>query len=299
MTTEQVAPTPTDLPFRDPRNSSEAWARDQAVEFGIAFGNACPNIWAPIEEWYPAIHRTALSQARSLVQRISTETRQWVFYLSLTAAFGGVLLLFIFLTRGTPSALDFAVAWFLWTLLWLAAYIVGRFRHRRVVRIRQERFEWLTEVIWTMATTQILRMRSAAAQYQPGAGTSFQPTTEPPAPTQFGASDVGALHLAAAWMRYLGEIDAQPLGGQWTGSLHYLAGVFNSAAELGEAELHALVGFAVADGRRPLAFTAGPASQSAIVYADRVGLPLFEYSAVGGTLAGRSQAAVDQLKTGL
>ncbi|WP_345761253.1 hypothetical protein [Diaminobutyricibacter sp. McL0608] len=82
-----------------------------------------------------------------------------MFYLSLTAAFGGVLLFFIFLTRGTPSALDFAVAWLLWTLLWLAAYIVGRFRHRRVVRIRQKRFEWLTEVIWTMATTQILRMK--------------------------------------------------------------------------------------------------------------------------------------------
>jgi hypothetical protein len=299
MSTQQTSAVSTGLPFRDPRSSSEEWARDGAIAFGVAFGQACPNIWAPLGDWVPAINNATADEGRRLVKRIGTETRSWVLYLSLTAAVGGVALLAAWLARGAPIALVFLVTWMIWTLLWIIAYIVGRVRHGRVVAIQQERFEWLTDVAGRTAIAQILSLRSEAALHSPGSKDVIQPAGPPPEAAAFGASDAGALHLVAAWMKYLGESDARPLDIQAVGSMHYVCAVYNTGGPIPDTALHALVGRATADGRKPIAFASGEYSDAATKYANAVGLPVFVYDAVNGTLAARSEGASERLRAGL
>ncbi|MDZ8199935.1 restriction endonuclease [Microbacterium sp. SSW1-59] len=123
-----------------------------------------------------------------------------------------------------------------------------------------------------------------------------------PPPQPFGVSAEGAEHLVAMWMRHLGVLDAEVTrfsgdGGIDVVAAGYVAQVKNIAGFVPIQDVRALFGVAASDDKRGLLFTSGTLTSEGFAFANRVGLALFHYDAVAGTLAGLNEIgkrAVDQ-----
>lgn len=105
-------------------------------------------------------------------------------------------------------------------------------------------------------------------------------------------------------MHYLGEADAEVTrftgdGGIDVSSNHYLAQVKNYEGTVGVASIRELAGVAAADGRKPLFFTSGAYASGAVEFAERVGMPLFVYDAIEGSLQHANESALSRLRQGL
>lgn len=112
-----------------------------------------------------------------------------------------------------------------------------------------------------------------------------------PAPQPYGVSHEGAERLCEAWMRHLGVLDAAVTritsdGGIDVESAEYVAQVKNYAGSVAVADIRALLGVAVAEGKKALFFTSGEITAEGLAFADRTEIALFRYNAVEGSLAG-------------
>ncbi len=123
---------------------------------------------------------------------------------------------------------------------------------------------------------------------------------------KYGVSHEGAEQLVAEWMVYLGETDSQVTrysgdGGIDVESSHYVTQVKNYSENqsVGSNDLRELQGVATLSGRRPLFFTSGRYPSGGVEFADRVGMALFRYDAVAGSLIGANGLGLILLRTGL
>lgn len=121
-----------------------------------------------------------------------------------------------------------------------------------------------------------------------------------PFPQRYGVSDEGAEHLAAAWMRYLGIIDAEVTkfgndGGIDVTSSDYIAQVKNYATtrSVGVAAVRELAGVAAPTDRTALFFTSGTYAAGAITFANSCRIHLLRYSALEGKLEGISRGTAN------
>jgi hypothetical protein len=126
----------------------------------------------------------------------------------------------------------------------------------------------------------------------------------PPAPQPFGVSDAGAEALCAEWMRHLGAPEATVTrltsdGGIDIESTNYIAQVKNYAGTVGVAEVRELAGVSHDDGRHALFFTSGAYASGAQEFAQRIGMALFRYNAVEGTISDQNRFAADMIAHGL
>lgn len=170
---------------------------------------------------------------------------------------------------------------------------------RRSVDVR-ELERWLGRVAFVtfmLRTSELAQEATAAVSGRPG-------HFPQPAPQAFGVSDAGAEALCAEWMRHLGVPEAATTrhsgdGGIDVESTNYIAQVKNYAGTVGVAEVREMAGVAHGDGRHALFFTSGEYASGATEFAERVGMALFQFNAIDGTLTGRNRFAVDMIANGL
>lgn len=125
-----------------------------------------------------------------------------------------------------------------------------------------------------------------------------------PEPQRFGVSHEGAERLCAAWMRHLGALDAEVTrftgdGGIDIASETFVAQVKNYTGSVAVADVRALFGVAVAEGKRPLLFTSGTVTVEGNVFAERVGMALIRYDAVAGIISGLNDLGAQYVEWGL
>lgn len=118
----------------------------------------------------------------------------------------------------------------------------------------------------------------------------------PPAPQPYGVSHEGAESLACDWMRHLGVVDAGVTrfvgdGGIDVDSSTCIAQVKNYTGTVPVHEIRAIYGTAAAEQKHALVFTSGFLTTEGALFADRVGMLVFRYDAVQGTLEGLNELA--------
>lgn len=126
----------------------------------------------------------------------------------------------------------------------------------------------------------------------------------PPDPQPYGVSHEGAEHLAAAWLRHLGALDAEVTrlsgdGGIDVESERYVAQVKNYAGTVPVEELRALHGVASIEGKRAILLTSGSLTIAAAEFADRAGIIVLHYDAISATLTGLNDLGVIAVADGL
>jgi len=109
-----------------------------------------------------------------------------------------------------------------------------------------------------------------------------------------------AEELAADWMRILGEEGVRVTrqtkdGGVDVVSTRCVAQVKNYVGSVGVAEIRQLFGASTLDGRKPLFFTSGTYTKSAIEFAQQAKVYLYKYSAQDATLDGINSFAIESL----
>lgn len=136
--------------------------------------------------------------------------------------------------------------------------------------------------------------------------TSFTPGGPAPEAMKYGVSHEGAEYLVAEWMVYLGESDSHVTrfsgdGGIDVESSHYVTQVKNYSRNrsVGSNDIRELQGIATLSGRRPLFFTSGKYPSGGVEFADKVGMALFRYDALAGSLVGANGLGLMLLRTGL
>lgn len=127
---------------------------------------------------------------------------------------------------------------------------------------------------------------------------------DPPKATSDWISPRDAERLVAQWIRALGEPSAGVTsfvadGGVDVVSDNYLAQVKHYQGKVGPAAIRELVGVCKVDGRKPLFFTSGSYTASAIGFADSSEVALFIYNASEGTLVSANSHAEGILNHGL
>ncbi|WIB65851.1 restriction endonuclease [Curtobacterium sp. MCBD17_040] len=162
--------------------------------------------------------------------------------------------------------------------------------------------------VWALRARHNRRLRTAAGGTARWAGTAGTGTGEsaaaPPAPQPFGVSHQGAEALAAAWMQWMGLAGATATqfggdGGIDVTQREWVAQVKNyTRTNVGRPEVQNLYGVAAAERKRPMFFTSSGYSSGAVEFADKVGVALFVYDAVGGALTPVNLAAKIVMKGG-
>lgn len=151
------------------------------------------------------------------------------------------------------------------------------------------------------AIAQIDARRNAARSTPEGEASARGPM--PPA-QPFGVSHEGAEALCAEWLKYLGELDAEYTrvvgdGGIDVQSSRYIGQVKNYSGTVGVASIRELAGVATVDGRRAVFFTSGTYASGSVSFANQVGMPLFVYNAVEGSLSHANEIAEKAIISGL
>lgn len=113
-----------------------------------------------------------------------------------------------------------------------------------------------------------------------------------------------AEYLAALWMRHLGEIDAhvsQPTrdGGIDVESKNFVAEVKHHAKPVGPGPIRSIYGVATAAGKLGVVFSRNGYTTSAVEFANRAGVVLFEYNSDAGTLRGITAVSQRARENGL
>lgn len=153
----------------------------------------------------------------------------------------------------------------------------------------------------------LLASSNAVSEYMAQEELAQQHLSRPapaPDPQPFGVSHEGAEHLAAAWLRHLGVADAEVTrfsgdGGVDVESEHYVAQVKNYAGTVPVEELRALHGVATIEGKRAILLTSGALTVAGAEFADRAGMIVLHYDAVGANLTGLNDLGVLAVADGL
>jgi predicted RecB family endonuclease len=114
---------------------------------------------------------------------------------------------------------------------------------------------------------------------------------EPPAPISSGVSREGAVELCRDWMAYLGAADTVVASAdvRQTCDLYsnrFVAWVDHHRGNLDPELVERAARISFTDGRRPLIFARGGVLPDAQVRADALGVALFCYVAIDGSLEG-------------
>jgi len=187
--------------------------------------------------------------------------------------------------------------------LWLASVFHTSAKNHQIFERRQA----VEQAVAHAALDAIETRRNEARSHDPSktarAG-GFVPAGPAPLPQTYGVSHEGAERLVAEWMSYLGAKDVAVTsfagdGGVDVASLNYIAQVKNYAGSVDVESIRALGGVAYADGRKPLFFTSGTYTAASIAFASQVGMALFRYDAVRGSLEPVGDMAAKYMTTGL
>jgi hypothetical protein len=286
------------------------------LHLGESFGASYTNIWDDKYTVFEAACDELAPRAQELAPRTVTPDADvkkwfwrswWIGWLGFASFVVGVI--------GTPSNryardVDYtaevlgilgvvlaAPVWLWFLVAWGEARKKQRKRHH----------EWLTQVGVRAALATVEDRQEAARSYDPDAergNAPFTPGGPAPLPQPYGVSHEGAEALVTAWLRYLGESDAEATrfvgdGGIDVQSQHYIAQVKNYSGSVGVAEVRELGGVGSVDGRKPLFFTSGSYASGAVDFAERCGIALFIYDARLGTLVGANSVAESALARGL
>ena len=186
------------------------------------------------------------------------------------------------------------------------AWIASHTKWRRRVTSRADLRGHLAEVAAgsAMEVIRARRIRTKTTSHEGDVAPKFDAQWPPPFPQPYGVNDAGAEALVGDWMRHLGALDTVVTrvsndGGIDAYSSRYIAQTKNYTGTVGVAEVRELAGVCAADGRRGLFFTSGVYAVGAIEFADRVGIALFIYDAVRGTLVAANPNAQTILNSGL
>jgi len=283
---------------------------EDAHAAGRTWGSDYEKIWDTMEAMAPqlgpychALANTILPQAR------------WVKSIWYWAAWAALIAGFVFLNLATnarkhyqhPDVYDmftgisFVASVALWGVCAFLTYEANRDLEdrRRIVK----------EAIADGALAAIQERRDKARAYDPAKkkrkkGKGFTPGGPAPLPQPFGVSHEGAEQLVAQWMTYLGAQGVATTtftgdGGVDVTSHHYIAQVKNYTGSVDVEAVRALGGVAYADGRKPLFFTSGTYTAGSVAFASQVGMGLFRYDAIQGTLEPVGDLATRYMTTGL
>lgn len=274
---------------------------DGARRIGRGYGGSYPHIWEPTTDIAPKLFAFAIDQAARLENKPRLRDTPW-FWISCLLFCSGCTI--VALGRGG----EFIALWIVNTISWgLCLWATGSTTTRKQNAYIQ-RQELLKRAIYDSAAQRIEERRNEARDYNPSvraaSGGGFVPKAPAPPPQPYGVSHEGAEHLVAEWMRYMGAIDVRVTqlsgdGGIDVSGLNYIAQVKNYVGSVDVAAIRELAGVAYADGRKPLFFTSGNYSSGAIAFADQVGIALFVYDAVAGSLLPVSSLASRIMTHGL
>lgn len=277
----------------------------ETTTIGRAWADEISSIWDPVDQIAPRLRAFANERAFSMAPRPrwrDMESFAWTWVL-----FGTGFVIFLiggaFKDEDWPSFL-----WMVNTLAWIAAWLwtlhgTDRLRKEHLVRL-----EALSRAIFDAASVRIEERKREAREYRPDTPSSpangFVPAGPAPRPQPYGVSHEGAEHLVAEWMAYLGAKEVQVTrfsgdGGIDVSGLHYIAQVKNYAGTVDVASVRELAGVAYADGRKPLFFTSGAYASGAVAFAEQVGIALFVYDAINGTLSPVGEKAIEAMRYGL
>lgn len=270
---------------------------------GYNFAVKLPNIWLPNKELYEEFDAlrpaTNSLSANYPAPRSASGIPPFVYLLA------SVVIFFIGVGIGTDStAWIFVLSSFSLGVIWIIKALAASGAKSAAAT---ERLEWLHRVAVFEASAHVEKRRLDARSHDPSIRSSsvtFTPAGNPPLPQPYGVSHEGAEALCAEWMRFYGEADAEVTrftsdGGIDVTSLHYIAQVKNYAGTVGVESIREMAGTALDDGRKALFFTSGTYASGALSFADRIGMPLFIYDAVAGTLTGANAHAESIFSTGL
>ncbi len=298
---------------RAPTSQREVRAAHVVSESGREAGASYDRIWEPwdtqIAEFSSELQ--PLASALADFRRVSTNVWRIAAWLTGVIAVAFFVMAYNFEISNEGFREDYSEPLLGWgiiaAVLWIVAAIGAV-----VVKVadeshRDERAEWLNDVSVEAALMTVVDRRTEATQIDtPGVSPqrAFAPRSAMPAPQPYGVSNAGAEALCAAWMRYFGEEDAAETrftgdGGIDVSSVRYIAQVKNFSGAIGVAAVRELAGVAHVDGRRSLFFTSGTYPTGAVDFANRVGMALFTYDAVEGSLAAENTEGERVFERGL
>lgn len=294
----------TELHRLDALDTEEPELVAKARRAGRLYGDSFPSIWEPERQIASEVYAAAAAHAAAMQvpPRLVRSPWYWLGWLLFLSG----LVIFLLAMRAEYYA-EFINPWFINTVAWGIVVWLAFSGYWKAAKIHDARRSELSRVYFEAATARIDARKHEARNYSPAEsdrGGSFVPRGPAPLPQPFGVSHEGAEHLVAEWMRFLGGVEVNVTqfsgdGGIDISGLHYVAQVKNYTGAVDVAAVRELAGVAYADGRKPLFFTSGTYSSGAISFAEQVGIALFVYDAVAGTLSPVGELAKDVMTSGL
>lgn len=182
------------------------------------------------------------------------------------------------------------------------------YAHQKLEEARREVYDQLQERRQAKArarsvlTSQAILKRAERRKSRIATAILSRPAPMP-VPLPYGVSHKGAEILVTEWMRFLGVKDAAVTrftadGGIDVVSSTHLAQVKNYTGTVSVEEIRAFFGVATASKLLPWFFTSGGYTREALLFADRVEMPLFIYVAEEGRLRGQNdvgRVVIDRL----
>ena len=207
----------------------------------------------------------------------------------------------VFLSLSMTNSVFWQV-WFWISFFWVIGVVIAFSRGGNKIDFSNN--EELFDAFFDSAATEIENKRKSIEVSSKKIEQKIRQRGPKPLPQPYGVSHEGAEALCAAWMRHLGEMDAEFTrvvgdGGIDVQSSRFIGQVKNYAGSVGVASIRELAGVAVVDGRKALFFTSGTYASGAINFANQSGIALFVYDAVAGSLSSANQLAKKVISTGL
>lgn len=304
------------------------WSENSAHSQGVAIGRALPDPWISDAELRRAIQAELgprLRPRKSVAQARAEKWRGIASSVNFVAVIAAGWLLIVAHPGWLPSwvprapaevtaavfaavALDLQLSLFvvlaILALGALAMAIVASVRAKSSVARMRGR---LIDAGVRGAMQSLERRRGVAGIPSIAPQRNVRKGTFPPPPAYARAiTPQEAEHLAADWMRHLGEASAEVTkysgdGGIDVQGTFFLAQVKHFAVKVPVAPIREFAGVVLADPRRRagLFFTATGYGPGAIDFANRTGIALFTYDSAAGTLHPNNPAALDWWQRGL
>lgn len=267
-----------------------------AAKKGKEIGDQYQYIWSDENSAVQFINSVLSDSNSSFIgdlHRQINSRKKWIWQ-----TFVGSILIGIAYGVLTSSFFDFMSLAFVFSI---SSYLIVHFYCEHLEYFSKE----LPPIVRRNALIRISDRRLEAQSHQPdsSSGKSKIGLSPMPEPLPYGVSHRGAEELVAAWMQYLGDLDAQVTrfssdGGIDVESANYVAQVKNYKGSVPVAEVRQLQGVASVDGRKPLFFTSGSYTIEGIKFGESIGMGMFVYNAERGTLTASNSPAISFLKTG-